>query len=331
MTLPTPGDVHVNAPMTNFSLLYAQGLDRFAADKMFPIVTSDKESNLFYKFDKKYWARDTMKVRAIGAEAAEGGFGVTTDSFLCITYALKKKVPDRLRRNSDNPLNQDRAATRYLTQMERIRREKQFVTDILKTSFWTSEKTGVAGAPGANQFKQWNDGASTPVEDVRSWRTEVDKNTLGAGKPNIMGVGKEVWDKLADHPDIIDRLKYGGQLQGTLAKVTTQMVASLFELDDLIVADALEETALEGQATSVPAYMWGKKALLLYRQPSPQIEEVSAGYTLCWQDVGANAMGWRMKQYREEGVESDIFEIQSQFVQKQTAADAGAYIASAVA
>ena len=61
------------------------------------------------------------------------------------------------------------------------------------------------------------------------------------------------------------------------------------------------------------------------------IEEVSAGYTLCWQDTGANAQGWRMKQYRDEGRESDVFEIQSQFVQKQTASDAGAFIASAVA
>lgn len=331
MSLPTPGDVHVNAPMTNFSLLYAQSLERFAADRMFPVVASEKEGNVYFTFDKKYWARDSMKARAIGTQAAEGGFGVTTGSFLCNSYALKKLVPDRLRRNSDAPLNQDRAATRYLATMERIRREKQFVADVLKTSLWTAEKTGVAGAPGANQFKQWNDAASTPIEDIRAWRTEVDKNTLGAAKPNVLGIGKEVWDKLADHPDIIDRLKYGGQLQGSLAMVTTQMVAALLELDEVIVADALEETAAEGQATSVPAYMWGKKALLLYRQPSPMIEEVSAGYTLCWQDVGANAQGWRVKSYRDEGLESDVFEIQSQFVQKTVAVDAGAYIASAVA
>lgn len=331
MSLPTPGDVHVNAPMTNFSLLYAQSLDRFAADKLFPIVTSDKESNVYFSFDKKYWARDTMKVRAIGAEAAEGAFGVTTGSFLCINYALQKKVPDRLRRNSDNPLNQDRAATRYLTQMERIRREKQFATDILKTSLWTSEKTGVSGTPTTNQFKQWNDSASTPVEDIRSWRTEVDKNTLGAARPNVLGLGKEVWDKLADHPDIVDRLKYGGQLQGNLAKVTPAMLAALLELDEVIIGDALEETATEGQSTSVPSYIWGKKALLLYRNPTPQIEEVSAGYTICWTDTGSNAMGARIKQYRMENVESDIFEIQSSFVQKPVAVDAGAYIASAVA
>lgn len=332
MSLPTTGSVHVNRPLTNMSVLYAQSLTRFAADRVFPIITSDKESNLFFKFDKRYWARDTMKQRAIGAMAAEGGFGVTTDSYFCETYALRKPVPDRLRRNSDQPINQDRAAMRFLTQMERIRREKQFVTDFVKTGVWSTDKTGVAAAPGANQFLQWDNPASTPIENVRAFRTGVDLLTLGAARPNVFACGKQVWDVLADHPDIIDRLKYGGQLNGNLAQVTPAMIASLFELDEVIVCDAVEETSLEGQATS-GAYMWGKKALLLYRNPAKglTVEDVSGGYTLCWQDEGANSQGWRIKQYREEGVESDIFEIQSQFAQKGVALDGGAALVSIVA
>lgn len=331
MSQPTTGDVHVNTPMTNFSVLFAQSLTRFAADRLFPVISSDKESNVFFKYDKKFWARDTMRPRAIATQAAEGGWGVSQDSFFCETFALRKPVADRTRRNSDNPLNQDRAATRYLTQMERIRREKQFVTDCLTTGKWSSDKAGVAGVPGGNQFKQWNDGASTPVENIRSFCTEVDLLTLGAARPNVLGVGQQVWDVLADHPDIVDRLKYGGQLQGSLAKVTPAMVASLMDLEEVIIMGAVEETAAEGQATSVPAYMAGKKALLMYRQPTPMVEEVSGGYTLCWKDVGANEMGWRMKTYRNEDLESDIFEIQSQFVQKIIAPDAGLFMGTVIA
>lgn len=328
---PTAGDVHVNAPMTNFSLLFAQSLDRFAADRIFPIVTSNKESNVYFTFDKKYWARDTMKVRALATMAAEGGWGVTTASFFCETFALRKPVADRVRRNSDNPLNQDRAATRYLVQMERIRREKQFVTDCMTTSKWSSDKAGVAAAPSTNQFLQWNDGASTPIENIRAYTTAADLLTLGAARPNVLAVGQQVWDALADHPDIVDRLKYGGQLQGSLAKVTPAMVAALMDLEEVIVMGAVEETATEGQATSSPAYIAGKKALLLYRQASPMIEEVSGGYTLCWTDVGANAMGWRLKTFRNEDLESDIFELQSQFVQKIIAPDAGVFLNTVVA
>jgi hypothetical protein len=314
------------------SVLFAQSLTRFAADRMLPIVTSDKESNVFFSFDKRYWARDSMKPRAIGTMAAEGGFGVTTASFFCNTFALMKRIPDRLRRNSDTPLNQDRVAMRFVMQMERIRREKQFVADCLATSKWSTDKTGVSSAPGANQFLQWDNPASTPIEDIRGFRQGADLLTLGAARPNVLGLGKQVWDKLADHPDIVDRLKYGGQLTGNLAKVTPDMLAALLELDEVIVADAVEETSIEGAASS-GAYMWGKKALLLYRNPSPtpQVEEVSAGYTFCWQDLGAVPQGWRIKKYRDELTESDVVEVQSSFQQNLVAADAGVFLNTPVA
>lgn len=330
MTLPTPGDVHVNAPLTGMSLLYAQSLDRFAADRLFPIVTSDKESNSYFTFDKTYWARDQMKARAIGAAAAEAGFGISTGSFHCTTYAVKKSIPDRLRRNSDNPLNQDRSAMRFVTQLERIRREKAFASALLTTSVWTTDYTGVASdTPSASQWEQWDRVGSTPVENVRALCTAIDLLTLGAARPNVFAIGQQVWDELADHPDIIDRLKYGGQMQGTLAQATPQMVAQLMGLEEIVVMSAVEETAAEGAASSA-AYIAGKKGLLLYRTPTPQIEEVSAGYTICWQDVGSTPAGWRIKKYRDENVESDMVENQSSFVHKVIAADAGAYIAAIV-
>lgn len=332
MTLPTPGDVHVNQPLTNLSLLYAQSLDRFAADRLFPVATSDKESNTYFIFDKSYWGRDQMKARAVGTPAAEAGFGISQASFFCTTYAVKKMIADRLRRNSDNPLNQDRAAMRFVTQLERIRREKAFAAAALTTGVWSIDITGVASdTPGANEFEQWDRVGSTPIQNIHTLTTRIDLLTIGAARPNVLAIGQQVWDILQDHPDVIDRLKYGGQLQGSLAKVTTEMVAALFEMDEIVVMSAVEETALEGQATSA-AYIAGKSGLLLYRNPAsaPQVEEISAGYTMAWQDVGSTAQGWRIKKYRNEDLESDVVENQSSFTHKITAADAGAFIATLV-
>lgn len=325
MSLPSAGSVHVNRPLTNMSVLFAQSLTRFAADRMMPMVSSDKESNSYFTFDKRYWARDSMRPRGLATQAAQGGWGVGNTSYFCNTFALNKPIPDRLRRNTDAPLNQDRAAMRYLMQMDRIRREKQFTTDFLKTGVWSSDKAGVAAAPIANQFLFWDNPASTPIEDIRGFRQAADLLTLGAARPNVLGLGKQVWDKLADHPDIIDRLKYGGQLKGEGAKATPAMFAALLDLDEVLIADAVEETATEGQASS-GAYMWGKKALLLYRNEAPQIEEVSAGYTFVWQDEGAAKEGFRIKKYRDETIESDVVELQDSFVQQAIAPDAGVFL-----
>jgi hypothetical protein len=331
MTLPTQGDVHVNAPLTDLSVQYAQSLDKFGADKLAPIHPSDKQTNIYWKFTKDYWGRDSMKERGPAAQAAEAGYGVdSTNSFACIPYAVKKLIPDQVRANEDNPLNSDRNAMQFVTLLERIRREKAFVTAAMSASTWTTTKTGVAAAPGANQFLQWNDAASTPIEDVRSWCTEIELLTMGAARPNVLGLGQQVWDKLADHPDLVDRLKYGGQLQGSLARVTPAMVAALLGLEEIVIMGAVENTATEGAAASA-AYIAGKKAVLLYRNTSPGIETVTGVKTFTWSRYIGNPNGWRIKTYRDEARESDVVEMQAAFTHKLIAADAGAYVATVVA
>lgn len=330
MTLPTKSDQHVNAPLTDLSVQYAQSLDKFAADRLAPVHATDKESGLFFKFTKDYWGRDEMKVRGPGAEAVEAGYGVTTDSYACIPYAVKKMIPDQIRANADEVLDQDRNAMQFLTRLERIKREKAFVAACMAASKWSTDKTGVAAAPGAGQFLQWNDAASTPVENIRAYCTEIEKLTLGAARPNAMGVAQPVWDALADHPDIVDRLKYGGQLQGSLAKVTPAMVAALLDLDEVIVMGAVENTAIEG-ATFAGSYIAGKGAVLLHRNPARGVEVITGVKTFTWRRYLGNDLGWRLKTYRDENRESDVVEMQAAFTHKIVAPDAGAYLASVVA
>lgn len=330
MSLPTEGDVHVNAPLTDLSVQYAQSLDKFGADRLAPIHPSDKQTNVFFKFTKSYWGRDAMKERGPGTPAAEAGYGIETDSYACIPYAVKKPISDMVRSNEDSPLDSDRNAMQFLMRLERIRREKAFVAAAMSASTWSTTKTGVAAAPGANQFLQWNDAASTPIEDIRSWCTEIELLTMGAARPNVLGLGQQVWDKLADHPDLVDRLKYGGQLQGSLARVTPDMVAALLGLEEIVIMGAVENTAAEGASASA-SYIAGKKAVLLYRNTAPGVETVTGVKTFTWSRYIGNPAGWRLKTYRDEPLESDVVEMQSAFAHKLVAADAGAYIPSVVA
>lgn len=330
MSLPTQSDVHINGPLTDLSVLYAQSLDKFGADKLAPVHASDKQSNSYFTFDAGDWGRDTMKVRGAGAPAAEAGYRLSTGSFTCVPYALRKPIPDQVRSNEDSPLNSDRNAMQFLVLMERIRREKAFVDAAMSSGKWTTTKTGVSSAPSANQFLQWNDAASTPIENIRAYLTEIELLTMGAARPNVLAMGQQVWDALADHPDIIDRLKYGGQLQGSLAKVSPQMVAALLGLEEIVVMGAVENTAVEGAAASA-SFIAGKKAILIYRNPAPGIESLTGVKTFTWSRYIGNPMGWRMKSYRDEERESDIVEIQSAFVHKLIAADTGVYMPSVVA
>lgn len=326
-SLPTAGDVHVNRPLTNMSIQYAQALDKFKADQLAPIISGENRSDIFYKFTKDYWFRDEMKERGPGTEAVEAGYGVEQDSYRVIPYAVRKPISDQVRSNEDSPLNSDRNAMQFVTRLERIRREKAFAAVALAAN-WTTTRTGVAAAPTGVQFLQWNDAASTPIEDVQAWCTLVE--LLTGFRPNVLAIGQQVWDALKNHPDLIDRLKYGGQLQGNLAKVTPAMVAALFELEELVVMSAIENTAKEGQAFA-GSYIAGKKGVLMYRDTSAGIEGVTAIRTFTWKRYLAGEAGFRIKKYRLEQFESDYVEMQSAFVHKIVAADCGIYLPSMVA
>ena len=67
---PTPGDVHVNVPLTNISIAYLQNASNFIASRVFPNIPVQKQSDRYYTYDRGEFNRDEMKERAAGTESA---------------------------------------------------------------------------------------------------------------------------------------------------------------------------------------------------------------------------------------------------------------------
>ena len=327
---PTPGDVHVNQPLTNISIAMIQSAAAFIASRVFPNIPVGKQSDRYYTYDRGMFNRDEMELRAPGAESSGGGFTVdNTPSYYCPNYSFHHDIPDEVRANADAVLNPDREAVSFVTQKALIKREKLWVAAYLAGSVWGgTDQTGVASTPGANQFLQWNDANSDPIGVVKAQKTAILEST--GFEPNKLVLGRRVWDALADHPDIIDRVKYG-QTPGSPAMVTRQAVAALMEIEEIVVAQAIENTAKEGQTNS-HSFIAGKKALLVYAAPAPGLMTPSGGYTFSWTGLlGSGAEGNRIRQFRLERNRSDRVEIDMSWATKLVAADLGRYFASVVA
>lgn len=326
---PTAGDVHVNRPLTNMSLDLFQSMTSFVANQVFPVVGSDQKSNVYYKFDQTYFNRDNLKQRAPGTEAELIEYGLSTDSFECLSWDGKVPIHDQIRQNADSQVQLDLQASRLAMIQARIRAERLWAATFFTSGVWTGwDYAGVAGSPSTSQFKQWDQSDSTPVEDVEDARINMMK-TVGI-RPNVMVVGAEVHSKLKNNAQIIARINQG-QTPGGPAMVTKQQLAALFEVDRYLVMEAIYETAQEG-ATSAPAFIAGKKALLCYAAPAPGLLTPSAGYTFAWTGrVGATSEGFRVKKYREEPKEADMVEVQLGIVHKLTAVELGAFFDTAVA
>lgn len=327
---PTAGDVHVNVPLTNISIAFMQDADNFIASQVFPNVPVTKQTDLYWSYDRGFWNRSEMEIRAPNAETRGIGYKLDANSsYSAPVYALHIDIEDQKRANADDPINLDRDATSILAMQALLKRELAFSTGFMKTGVWTTDITGVAGTPSTGQFKQYNDPNSTPIEDVRTGITTVMEST--GFKPNKLTMGRRVYDKLVDHPDIVDRIKYSTSTNNQPSKANLNTLAQLFEVDQVLVMNAIQNTAAEGQA-NVHSFIGGKNMLLTFTPNGPGLLTPSAGYNFAWTGyTGAGADGQRIRRFRMEPLSSDRIEMEMAFVMKLVSADLGYFFSGAVA
>lgn len=316
---PVPGDVHVNTPLTNISIAYLQNAVNFVATKVFPNIPVSKQSDAYYTYDRGEFNRDEMKERAPGTESAGGSYTLdNTPTYFASVYAFHKDIPDQVRSNADSVLAPDREATAYVTHKALIKREKLWAASYFATGVWTTETTPA---------NLWDTATSTPIEDIETGKNTILEST--GFDANTLVLGKKVYSALKNHPDIVDRIKYG-QTPGQPAITTLEALMGLFEVERLFIMKAIENTAKEG-ATNVHSFIGGNHALLCHSAPSPGIMTPSAGYIFSWTGfLGAGQEGNRIKRFRIETLESDRIEIQMAFDSKLVSADLGYFFLDVV-
>lgn len=320
MPQPTRTDVHIDVALTNVSIAYIQSQDNFVSTKAFPIVPVDKQTNKYFKFDKDAWFRDDAQVRKSAEETAGSGFTLSTDNYICDVFGIHKDIDDLDRGNVDKPLDMDTAATRFVTWLILLRQEIQWVADAFKTGVWGTDVTG-----GSN-FTQWSDFAgSDPREDVDKGKETILQNT--GFMPNTLTLGYQVFRKLVRHPDVVDQFKYTSP-----ESITVEMLARFFDIDRVLVAKGVKNTAKEGQTFS-GAFVHGKNALLGYVNPNPGIMEPSMGYTFSWTVVPPADLTApiAIANIRMPAIRSDRIEALTAFDNKVAGADLGYFFSSAVA
>ena len=317
MAQPTPGDVHVNAPLTNISIAYMQKQEYFIADKVFPSVPVMKQGDRYFSYPKGNWFRTEAKKRAPGTESAGSGWTIDNmPTYYADVLAIHKDVDDQIRANADPAIDMDRDAMTFVTQQCLLKRDKDWKTKYFTTGIWGTDFT-----PGT----LWSAGGSTPIDDITDQITVIHKNT--GFKPNKLVLGAPVWYALKNHPDFLERVKY---TMGP-AVVSTALLAQLLELDEVLIANAVENTALEGAADTMD-FLFGKSGLLVYANPTPSLLQPSGGYTFSWTGyLGAGPSGNRMKRFRMEHLNSDRLECEMAYDMKLVASDLGVFLNTVIA
>lgn len=318
-------NAHIDRALTNISVAYMQDANAFIADKVFPIVKVKRQSDVFYVYNKGDFMRDEAALRGAGTESAGGDYGVeAADPYYCRKHAFHKDVTAEERANYDEPLDADKDATDFVTQKMLIRREMEWASKFFKQGIWGTEISGAAAA-GNGAVVYWDEATSNPIKDITD--AGVDMASKTGYKPNTLVLSPFAFNALKNHEDVLDRVKYTQK-----GIVTADLLATLFEVDNVYVAWSVVNTAAKGTADNVN-FIMGKHALLCYSNPTPALKKPSAGYIFAWTGLeGSGAYGNRIVRLPMDmlGLGTERIEGESAFDCKQIAADLGVFFKNIV-
>lgn len=295
MANPTGSMVHVNVPLTDISVAVMQDARNFVAPRVFPQVNVQKQSDLYYVYDRGDLLRIEAKKRAPSTESAGMGYKQSTTPYYAAVYALHKDVADQDRQNADPALNLEADATEILMQNLMMQREVDWFNTFYKTGVWGYDYTPTT---------LWDVSGSTPIYDILT-QVEFIISQIGCNIQDItFTVSPDTWQVLKSHPEIKDIVKYTQR-----AVITEDLLTAVLGIKQVIVGRGITNTAVEG-ATDVVGYIATPKcALLSYAPPSPALKKQAAGYIFGWTGLlGAGSTGSRVKKFRMEHLEADRIE-----------------------
>ena len=326
MPLLTPSSVHIDAPLTNLTIAYVQDQNNFVADKVFPTVAVERQSDKYYEYDRANMNRaGDVKKLAPRTEVNRIGQKVSNTSYFADVYGLGMDFDQQTLANEDTALDIRSSGAQTLTTRLLIHREEQFASTFFAAGVWGTQTTP------ANLWSDYTN--STPLVDVTTASRTMQLKS-GGFKPNTMVVGKEVRDILINHPKVLARLNGGSTVQNP-ALVTDNMLAQIFEVENFYVMEAVQNSSVEGVAES-NAFIGGKHALLVHGPKNAGLMVPAAGLTFAWNTLeGVNNLGVTVESFSDDALKrqqvAEHIQVKMSYDMKVTGADLGYFFNTVVA
>jgi hypothetical protein len=304
-----PQDKQINPVLSNFAMGII--VQHYVATKILSILPVGSKSGKFFKFLRGILYRDDADVRAPGTRSKGGSHNYATDNYYCEEIAWHEDVPDEARDNEGMPLKPEQDAVAVCMAKIMLSLERITAGILLNPTNWAAGHT--EDAEGG-----WKAGASsTFYADV------IDKmrfiQARGGMKPNKLVIDDQTYTNAKQDEIIMDKIKY--TQRGVLTK---DLLADIFELDQVIVGDAIFSTSEETKDDEIGTTqaIWetnpGKgSGLLLYAPEVVGVKEVTAAVIFRWvrsamrtmlAQAPTNMMPVGIRQWRVEDPHSDRFE-----------------------
>jgi len=281
--------------------------DRFLWDMIAPVAEVAEKSATYFSYDRDFWMRQLEGAeRAATGPYTRVGYGVSTATYNCLERGFEKALGDVVEAASQTPESLEVLDLAFLTNLIQLELDIEAAAAFFVTGKWGTSTTLSGG-------NQWSDFAnSDPIADADTARRTVKRNT--GSWPNSAFIGLLGWEKLKEHPLILDKYKHT-----QIGVMTPELVAAVLEIPELIVGDSIKNTANEG-ATYVGADIWTDNIIWVVRN-DPGLSVPNGAYTFMWNERGN--IPWAVDSYREEGIRSTINRVFTHWDMKVVSAQHG--------
>lgn len=267
-----PGDVHIDGALTQFSVMYAN--DDMIASRALGIVTVNNDSNIYWKYPTKNvmsFPNDLIGERgdipSITHTYEQGNYNARD-------RGLSEFVSQKLIDNADSPLDPLMDANMLVMMGVDWNQEKRVATLVNTAANYDGNTTAVA----ANE--EWN--AATPGNPLPI--IQEGKRSILPGMPGmtklVAVMSLAVYDALCINPYLLGlfNTNQGGRSAGM---IPPDVLARILGVDEVVIGQAWQNTANEGQTQSL-SRIWSDNLALLRvaRSPSPK--------QLCWGSIFRN-------------------------------------------
>ena len=274
----TPAAVHYDQYLTSFATNYYVE-QNYLAGRVFPVIDVEKQSDKYYVFSAAEENREFSDLVQPWAPMSEPNMFELTqseDSYFSKEYHAGFFIDSETAANEDNLLRTRERKARLLMDNMLKKRDRDWIATYLTTGVWGEDLAGTT------DFVKWSDANSTPLDDVQKWKEDFEIRNYGL-MPNKIVLSKDVKRHLLKNPQLLGRIN-GGATIASPAMVNDSIIASVFEVDEIIWADAVSNQAKHGEAENA-ARMVQNRMLMVHSPSETGIDVASAGAIFAWNRV----------------------------------------------
>lgn len=294
----SPRDTYVNPLLTNVYITYG-GDQNFVAEQIFKPLGVEKETGIYFVRDKENLRAPADARRGMYSRANRVTNTLTQASYTLEEKSLEHWIPERIMKQYADPFDAKKNGVTLITDKLKLDQEID-----ARDSLQAGAGTSVDASAG------WANAATDIQSQVTTALTAIQKAT--GKKGNTVVLSKDAVDAVLKNTAFRTAVQYTSfpspeELRGK--------IASWLDVENVIIADAVNNTAKEGQTDTLD-YIWTDVAYVLYVNPNPAIESTTAGYKLYVSDFAYS------DEWYERGEKCDVVRVTDFYDNKVV--DAGA-------